>query len=45
MRLLQLFVFFVPAVFSGVLGSFVGNSAVLWSLFGLHENIVESMCC
>ena len=41
MRVLQLFVFFVPTMFSGILGSFVENSTVLSSLFGLHANIVE----
>ena len=40
MRVLQLFVFFVPTMFSGILGSFVENSTVLSSLFGLHANIV-----
>ena len=41
MCVLQLFVFFVPTMFSGILGSFVENSTVLSSLFGLHANIVE----
>ena len=40
MRVLQLFVFFVPTVFSGILGFFGRNSTVL-SLFGVHANIVE----
>ena len=40
MRVLQLFVFFVPTMFSGILGFFGRNSTVL-SLFGLHANIVE----
>ena len=33
--------FFVPTIISGILGSFVKNSTVLSSLFGLHANIVE----
>ena len=33
MRVLQLFVFFVPTMFSGIFGSFVENSTVLSSLF------------
>ena len=37
---LQLFVFFVPTMFSGILGFFGRNSTVL-SPFGLHANIVE----
>ena len=41
MRVLQLFVFFVPTMFSGILGSFVENSTVLSPLVGLHANIVE----
>ena len=41
MRVLHLFVFFVPTMFSGILGSFVENSTVLSSPFGLHANIVE----
>ena len=41
MRVLQLFVFFVPTMFSGILGSLVDNSTVLYPLFGLHANIVE----
>ena len=36
MRVLQLFVFFVPTMFSGILGSFVENSTVSSSFFGLH---------
>ena len=36
----KLFVFFVPTMFSGILGSFGKNSTVL-SPFGLHANIVE----
>ena len=39
MRDLQLFVFFVPTMFPGILGSFVENSTVLSpspSLFGLQ---------
>ena len=40
MRVLQLFVFFVPTMFSGILGFFGKNSIVL-SLFGLHANTVE----
>ena len=40
MRVLQLFVFFVPTMFSGILGFFGKNSTVL-SLSGLHANIVE----
>ena len=45
MRVLKLFVFFVPTMFSGILGSFVENSTVVSSPFGLHANIVGSMCC
>ena len=46
MRVLELFVFFVPTMFSGILGSFVENSTVVsFSLFGLHTNILGSMCC
>ena len=41
MRVLQLFVLFVPTMFSGILGYFVENSTVLSSPFGLHANIVE----
>ena len=43
MLVLQLFVFFVPTMFSGILGSSVENSTVLPppSLYGLHANIVE----
>ena len=41
MRVLQLFVFFVPTMFSGILGSFGKNSTVLSPLFCLHANIVE----
>ena len=40
MRVLQLFVFFVPTMFSGILCFFGKNSTVL-SLFFLHANIVE----
>ena len=36
----KLFIFFVPTMFSGILGSFGKNSTVL-SPFGLHANIVE----
>ena len=39
-RVLQLFVFFVPTMFSGILGFFGRNSTVL-SPSGLHANIVE----
>ena len=41
MRVSQLFVFFVPTMFSGILGFFGRNSTVLSLLFGLHANIVE----
>ena len=41
MRVLQLFVFFVPTMFSGIFGSFGKNSTVLSPFFGLHANIVE----
>ena len=42
MRVLKLFVFFVPTMFSGILGSLVEISTVVsFSLFGLHANIVE----
>ena len=41
MHVLQLFVFFVPTMFSGILGSFGKNSTVLSLFFGLHSNIVE----
>ena len=37
----KLFVFFVPTMFSGILGSFVKNSTVVSPLFGLHANILE----
>ena len=40
MRVLQLFVFFVPTMFSGILSFFGRNSTVL-SPFGLHADIVE----
>ena len=40
MRVLQLFVIFVPTMCSGILGSFGKNSTVL-SPFFLHANIVE----
>ena len=40
MRVLQLFVFFVPTMFSGILGFFGRNSTVLTPV-GLHANIVE----
>ena len=40
MRVLQLFVFFVPTMFSGILGFFVGIQQFC-HLFGLHANIVE----
>ena len=37
MRVLKIFVFFVPTMFSGILGSFVEISTVVsFSLFGLH---------
>ena len=39
MRVLQLFVFFVPTMFSGIL--FFGRNSTVLSLFGLHANIVE----
>ena len=45
-RVLKLFVFFVPTMFSGILGSLVEISTVVsFSLFGLHANILGSMCC
>ena len=40
MRVSHLFVFFVPTMFSGILGFFGRNSTVL-SPFGLHASIVE----
>ena len=40
MRVLQLFVFFVPTMFSGIFGFFGRNSTVLFPV-GLHANIVE----
>ena len=41
MRVLQLFVFFVRTMFSGILGSFFENSTGLSSVFGLHANTTE----
>ena len=41
MRVLQLFVFFVPTMFSGILGFFGKNSTVLSPFFCLYANIVE----
>ena len=41
MRVLKLFVFFVPTMFSGILGSLSRIQQVCISLFGLHANIVE----
>ena len=40
MRVLQLFVFFVSTMFSGILGSLAGIQQFC-PLFGLHANIVE----
>ena len=40
MRVLQLIVFFVPTMFSGILG-FFGRIQQFCPLFGLHANIVE----
>ena len=41
MRVSQLFVFFVPTMFSGILGSFIENSTVLSPFLVCNANIVE----
>ena len=41
MRVLQLFVFSVPTMFSGILGFFFVGIQQFCPFFGLHANIVE----
>ena len=42
---LQLFVFFVPTMFSGILGSFGKNSTVLSPFLVCMLTQLRSMCC
>ena len=44
MRVLQLFVFFVPTMFSGILGS-VGKNLTVWSFLDCMQTQLRNMCC
>ena len=45
MRVLHLFVFFVPTMFSGILGFFGSNSTVLSPFLVCMQTSLRSMCC